>query len=170
MRVAIYARVSTREQKEHGYSVPGQIRQLNKFAESKNWTVVGEYVDAGVSAKDMNRPELQRMLKDVEEGLIDVILVKALDRLTRSVLDLYKILEYREKNDCKFKSATEIYDTTTAVGRMFITIVSAISQWERENLAERVAFGFVEKAESGRYPRGSEAYGFYSENSKVRRK
>jgi site-specific DNA recombinase len=97
-------------------------------------------------AKDMNRPELQRMLRHVEEGIIDCILVYRLDRLTRSVLDLYKILEVLDKNNCKFKSATEVYDTTSAIGRLFITLVAALAQWERENMGERIwgKFGKVD--------------------------
>lgn len=167
MRVAIYVRVSSREQKVKGYSISAQLRQLRKFAESQDWNIVGEYIDPGVSAKDMNRPQLLKMLKDVENGHIDVVLVKNLDRLTRSVSDLYDILEHLEKYDCKFKSATEVYDTTTAVGRMFITIVSAIAQWERENLGERISFGLAEKAQQGKYPNGLPPFGYKVENSKL---
>ncbi|WP_066231869.1 recombinase family protein [Metabacillus fastidiosus] len=77
----------------------------------------------GISAKDMNRPNLKRMIKHIEQGLIDCVLVYKLDRLTRSVLDLYKLLEIFDKHNCKFKSSTEVYDTTSAIGRMFITLV-----------------------------------------------
>lgn len=152
MKTAIYVRVSTEEQANEGYSISGQMKRLKAFCLSQNWDVAGIYADEGISAKDMERPELQRMLRDIKKGQIECVLVYRLDRLTRSVLDLYKMLETFEKYDCKFKSATEVYDTTTAMGRMFITIVAALAQWERENMGERIAFGFEEKARQGKYP------------------
>lgn len=152
MRTAIYIRVSTEEQAKEGYSISAQRQKLKAFCIAQDWDIEGLYADEGVSAKDTNRPQLQRMLKDIEQGKIDCVLVYRLDRLTRSVLDLYKLLEIFEKHDCKFKSATEVYDTTTAMGRMFITIVAALAQWERENLGERISFGFAEKARQGKYP------------------
>jgi site-specific DNA recombinase len=152
MKTAIYVRVSTEEQAKEGYSVSAQKKKLKAFCVSQGWEVAGLYADEGISAKDMERPELQRMLKDIEEGKIECVLVYRLDRLTRSVLDLYKMLETFDKQDCKFKSATEVYDTTTAMGRMFVTIVAALAQWERENMGERIAFGFSEKARQGKWP------------------
>lgn len=152
MRTAIYIRVSTEEQVKEGYSISAQKQKLKAFCVAQDWEVAGLYADEGISAKDTNRPQLQQMIKDIESGHIDCVLVYRLDRLTRSVLDLYKLLEIFEKHDCKFKSATEVYDTTTAMGRMFITIVAALAQWERENLGERISFGFAEKARQGKYP------------------
>ena len=65
------------------------------------------------------------MIEHIEKDIIDCVLVYKLDRLTRSVLDLYKLLEIFEKHNCKFKSATEVYDTTSAIGRLFITMSAA---------------------------------------------
>lgn len=151
MKTAIYIRVSTEEQVKEGYSISAQLQKLKAFCISQEWEVAGIYADEGISAKDMKRPELQRMLKDIKEEKVECVLVYRLDRLTRSVFDLYKLLEVFEGYDCKFKSATEVYDTTTAMGRMFITIVAALAQWERENMGERISFGFVEKARQGKY-------------------
>ncbi|PLR84626.1 recombinase family protein [Bacillus canaveralius] len=151
MRAAIYIRVSTEEQAKEGYSISGQKKRLKAFCIAQDWEVAGLYADEGISAKDMNRPQLQQMIKDIKAGKIDCVLVYRLDRLTRSVLDLYKLLEIFEKHDCKFKSATEVYDTTTAMGRMFITIVAALAQWERENMGERISFGYAEKVRQGKY-------------------
>ncbi|WP_429991941.1 recombinase family protein [Metabacillus fastidiosus] len=109
------------------------------------------YIDDGISAKDMNRPNLKRMIKHIEQGLIDCALGYKLDRLTRSVLDLYKLLEIFDKHNCKFKSSTEVYDTTSAIGRMFITLVAALAQFERENLSERVRIGMEQKAREGKW-------------------
>lgn len=160
MKTAIYLRVSTEEQAREGYSISGHMKKLKAFCISQSWDVAGIYADEGISAKDMNRPELKRMIKDIKNNKIDCVLVYRLDRLTRSVFDLYKLLETFEKHDCKFKSATEVYDTTTAMGRMFITIVAALAQWERENMGERISFGYEEKVRQGKCPLNSAPIGY----------
>ncbi|WP_165571506.1 recombinase family protein [Cytobacillus praedii] len=165
-KVAIYIRVSTEEQVKEGYSISAQKQKLKAFCIAQDWDVAGMYVDEGISAKDMNRPDLQKMIKDIESSKIDCVLVYRLDRLTRSVLDLYKMLEIFEKHDCKFKSATEVYDTTTAMGRMFITIVAALAQWERENTGERISMGLAEKARQGKYPLTFRPFGYDLDLSK----
>lgn len=167
MRAAIYIRVSTTEQAEEGFSISAQRERLTAYVLSQGWEITDFYVDEGRSAKDTDRPELNRMIEDVKNKLVDVVLVYKLDRLTRSVLDLYKLLDIFDKHDCKFKSATEVYDTTTAIGRLFITLVAALAQWERENLSERVSFGMTEKARQGQW-HGSEAPFGYDYNVKTR--
>ncbi|MGE8078125.1 recombinase family protein [Peribacillus loiseleuriae] len=160
MKTAIYIRVSTEEQAQEGYSISAQRQRLKAYCIAQDWNVVGFYVDEGISAKDMNRPQLQKLIKEVEAGDIDCVLVYRLDRLTRSVLDLYKLLQLFEKHGCKFKSATEVYDTTTAMGRLFITLVAALAQWERENTAERVRFGMAEKARQGKWTSSIPPFGY----------
>jgi site-specific DNA recombinase len=160
MRAAIYIRVSTEEQAQEGYSISAQREKLKAYCIAQDWDVVGFYVDEGISAKDMNRPQLQKMIKDIEAGKIDCVLVYRLDRLTRSVLDLYKLLNIFEKHNCKFKSATEVYDTTTAIGRLFITLVAALAQWERENMGERIRLGFQEKVRQGKYAHNHRPFGY----------
>jgi site-specific DNA recombinase len=160
MRVAIYIRVSTEEQAQEGYSIAAQRARLEAYAISQGWEIIYYYIDEGLSAKDMNRTELQRMLKGVEEGVFDIVLVYKLDRLTRSVLDLYQLLETFDKYNVKFKSATEVYDTTSAIGRLFITLVAALAQWERENLGERVSFGMQQKAKEGKWTVSTPPFGF----------
>lgn len=161
MKTAIYIRVSTEEQVKEGYSISAQTQKLKAFCISQEWEVTGLYIDEGISAKDMDRPQLQQMIKDIKDEKIECVLVYRLDRLTRSVLDLYKMLEIFEKHDCKFKSATEVYDTTTAMGRMFITIVAALAQWERENMGERISFGYAEKVRQGKYAHNHSPFGFH---------
>ncbi|MGX7627600.1 recombinase family protein [Bacillus thuringiensis] len=164
MRCAIYARVSTEEQAVEGYSISAQKKKLTAYCEAQDWEVVGYYVDEGISAKNTNRPELIRMIDHIKKGLIDCVLVYRLDRLTRSVLDLYNLLDVFEKYDCKFKSATEVYDTTTAIGRLFITIIAALAQWERENIGERVRVGQQEKVRQGKYTSGRKPYGYNADH------
>lgn len=160
MKTAIYIRVSTEEQAKEGYSISAQKQKLRAFCIAQDWDIAGTYVDEGISAKDMNRPQLQQMIQDVKEGKVECVLVYRLDRFTRSVLDLYKMLEIFEKYNCKFKSATEVYDTTSAMGRMFITIVAALAQWERENLGERIRMGIYEKVRQGKYANNRRPFGY----------
>jgi site-specific DNA recombinase len=82
-------------------------------------------------------------------------------------MDLYKMLELFDKNDCKFKSATEVYDTTTAMGRLFITIVASLAQWERETIGERVRVGLEEKVRQGKYAAQVEPYGYTLKNGEL---
>jgi site-specific DNA recombinase len=165
MKVAAYIRVSTHEQAEEGYSIPAQRNRLEAYALSQGWEIVKWYVDEGESAKDLKRTDLTRMLKDIELKIFDCVLVYKLDRLTRSVMDLYELLSLFDKHDVKFKSATEVYDTTTAIGRLFITIVSALAQWERENLGERVSMGMMQKAKEGKWTVSTPPFGYFSNES-----
>ncbi|MGG3893137.1 recombinase family protein [Geobacillus stearothermophilus] len=160
MKVATYVRVSTDEQAKEGFSIPAQRERLRAFCTSQGWEIVQEYIEEGWSAKDLERPQMQRLLKDIKKGNIDIVLVYRLDRLTRSVLDLYLLLQTFEKYNVAFRSATEVYDTSTAMGRLFITLVAALAQWERENLAERVKFGIEQMIDEGKKPGGHSPYGY----------
>jgi site-specific DNA recombinase len=149
MTVGIYIRVSTLEQANEGYSIAAQKERLTAYCAAQGWVDKKYYVDEGVSAKDTNRPQLQLLLDHVKTDKIRTILVYRLDRFTRSVIDLYNLLNLLEKHNCTFKSATEIYDTSSAMGRMFIGLVALLAQWERENLSERVKMALEEKVSSG---------------------
>ncbi|MGE6377825.1 recombinase family protein [Peribacillus muralis] len=161
MRVAAYARVSTHEQAQEGFSIHAQRERLQAFCVSQGWEIVEEYIEEGRSAKDLDRPKMKKLLNDIKKGHIDIILVYRLDRLTRSVLDLYQLLQIFERHDVSFKSATEVYDTSTAMGRLFITLVAALAQWERENLAERVVFGMEQMVHEGMKPGGHSPFGYH---------
>jgi site-specific DNA recombinase len=149
MTVALYVRVSTTEQALEGYSISAQKERLLAYCTAQGWNNTKLYVDEGVSAKNDNRPELQKMLNDVGEGKISNILVYRLDRFTRKVKDLHKMLEFLEKHNCAFTSATEPYDTSSAMGKLFITIVAALAEWETDNLSERVKMALEKKVADG---------------------
>lgn len=160
MKCIVYVRVSTDEQAKHGFSIAAQIEKLEAYCISQGWELVDKYIDEGYSAKDLQRPAFEKMMDKLKQGNIDVLLVYRLDRLTRSVMDLYKILKILDDNNCMFKSATEVYDTTNAMGRLFITLVAAIAQWERENLGERVRLGMEKKTKLGMWKGGMAPYGY----------
>lgn len=149
MIVGIYIRVSTLEQAEEGYSVPAQKERLIAYCKAQGWDEFKLYIDEGISGKSTNRPKLQLLMDDVKAGKINMILVYRLDRFTRSVRDLHNMLDYLEKYNCKFRSATEMYDTSTAMGRMFIGLVALLAQWETENMSERIKFALDKKVSDG---------------------
>ncbi|MDF2629241.1 MAG: site-specific recombinase for integration and excision [Symbiobacteriaceae bacterium] len=158
MYARIYTRVSTEEQATSGFSLGAQKERLEAFCVSQGWEIAGRYIDEGVSAKDLNRPEFQRMMDEVDKG--DVILVYKLDRLTRSVRDLDDLLREFDTRGVLFRSVTEQFDTTTATGRLFIRMVAEMAQWERETIAERSAFGKQKKAASGEWGGGTVPLGY----------
>ncbi|SDX63995.1 recombinase family protein [Salimicrobium album] len=166
MNVGIYIRVSTEEQVKEGFSISAQKQKLEAYCMAQGWDSYKLYVDQGVSAKNTDRPELQRLLEDIKRQKIKTVLVYRLDRFTRSVLDLQNLLNDMEENECAFVSATELYDTTTAMGRMFINVVAAMAQWERENLGERIRMGLVEKARQGKY-HAQTPFGFIKKDHKL---
>ncbi|KAA0762968.1 recombinase family protein [Bacillus sp. SH5-2] len=168
MKCVLYVRVSTEEQAKHGYSIAAQQEKLEAFCASQGWEIIDTYIDEGYSAKDLNRPKFQLMIEEIKKKEIDVLLVYRLDRLTRSVLDLYKILKILEESDCSFKSATEVYDTTNAMGRLFITLAAGMAQWERENLAERVRLGIEKKTKMGKWKGGVAPYGYTYKNDELK--
>lgn len=160
MRAAIYIRVSTEEQAKEGYSIPAQRDRLTQFVLSQGWEIAGYYVDDGYSAKDMDRPELQRLLQDISSRQIDVVVVYRLDRLTRSVSDLDELLKYFERHKVGIKSATELFDTTSAAGRLFLYMTGVLAQWERENLGERVRMALDRKVMQGEWHGGFAPLGY----------
>jgi site-specific DNA recombinase len=165
MRAVIYTRVSTEEQAKEGFSLDAQREKCRKYVELNEWDFVGEYKDDGYSAKDLNRPAMQKLLRDVEKKAFDLIIIYRLDRMVRSVPDLHNLIERFDQNGVKFVSVTEHFDTTTATGRLFINIIAALAQWERENLSERVKMGMEQKILKGDRIGSHPPYGYdFDEN------
>lgn len=157
----IYIRVSTEDQAKDGFSINAQKEKLTKYAEANDWKIFDYYIDDGISGKNLDgRPEVTRLLNDVESGRINNVLIYKLDRLTRSVRDLIYLIELFEKHNCTFNSQTEKIDTSNAVGRMFVKIIGIFAEFERENLAERVSFGYEQKTREGNYTNTNGVYGY----------
>jgi site-specific DNA recombinase len=150
MRTAIYIRVSTEEQAKEGFSIAAQKERLTAYTYSQEWEIIDYYIDEGYSAKDTNRPQLQRLIKAVRDKKIDVVLVHKLDRFTRSVKDLYNLLDEFDQFKCGFRSAQEQFDTTTSMGRAMMGMLGIFAQWERESIAARVYVGMEQKHLSGK--------------------
>ncbi len=148
----IYVRVSTQEQAKEGYSIGEQKERLSQYASAMGWTVHDCYVDAGFSGSSTDRPSLQRLIDDVESGIIDRVLVYKLDRLSRSQKDtLHLIEDVFLANDCAFVSMSENFDTATPFGKAMIGILAVFAQLEREQIKERLMMGKDARARQGGY-------------------
>lgn len=141
-RAALYIRVSTEEQARHGYSLGEQRRNLESFAEARGLAVVGVYADEGVSARKAmsRRKELQRLLADVDAGLVDVIVIKCLDRWFRNVADFYKVQERLDARGVKWACTQEEIDTSTTAGRLMLNMRLSIAQHESDQTSDRIKY------------------------------
>lgn len=141
LRAGLYERVSTDEQAKYGFSIKTQIDALEEHCKENKMKIVDHYTDDGVSGGKaaFRRPEMSRLLDDVKAGKIDIILFTRLDRWFRNVQEYFKVQEILDLNKVEWRAIWEDYDTTTANGRMSITIFLAIHQNEREKGAERVS-------------------------------
>jgi DNA invertase Pin-like site-specific DNA recombinase len=154
-----YVRVSTDRQAEQGVSLEAQEAKIRAMATVQGAELVDVIVDGGESAKSLNRPGLQQLMAMVNAGKVQAVIVAKLDRLTRSVKDLCGLLELFEKRKVALISVAEALDTGSAAGRLVITIMGAVSQWEREAIGERTRDALRHKRAQGQRV-GNIAYGF----------
>ena len=153
--IALYERVSTDIQMEKGYSIPEQKDSLEKYCQVMGWNEYKHYTDGGFSGANIERPALTELIRDVERGKINKVIVYKLDRLSRSQKDtLYLIEDIFLKNECDFISISESFDTNSALGRATIGILGVFSQLERENIKSRMAMGRLARAKSGKFKGG----------------
>ncbi|HAR41031.1 MAG TPA: hypothetical protein DCS07_00085 [Bdellovibrionales bacterium] len=165
-QVGFYLRVSTEEQAENPEgSIKNQEERLKltlalKNTDGKFGTLAGVYCDAGRSGKDMNRPELKRLLKAIEAGEINMVMVSELSRLSRSIKDFSQIWEFMQAHGCGFLSLRENFDTSTAAGEMMLYSIANFAQFERRQTSERVAAGFLSRAQRGLWNGGPLPLGY----------
>ena len=163
MRAALYIRVSTQEQAQEGFSINAQRLSLVSYCESMEYQISEIYVDDGYSAKDMNRPQLQKLLSDADERLFDTVIVHKLDRFSRNVSNMYELVERLRKCGVSFQSKQEKFDTGTPMGSAVMGILIVLAQWERETIAERVRFGVEQMVREGKRPGSVIPYGYTSD-------
>src|SRR5580698_4569262 len=149
MKAIGYVRVSTDRQAEQGVSLEAQEAKIRAMATVQGVHLLDVVVDGGESAKSLNRPGLQRILGLINAGTVQAVIVAKLDRLTRSVKDLCGLLELCEKRKVALVSVAESLDTGSAAGRLVITIMAAVSQWEREAIGERTRDALRHKRGNG---------------------
>lgn len=167
-RVFIYVRVSTNKQAEEGYSIPQQIDRLRKYCEAMGWQVVKIYTDDGYSGGDLQRPAIKQMVKELEKGNADIVLVDKLDRLSRSQFDtLYMIQKVFDANNVGFVSRAESFDTSTPFGKAMVGILAVFAELERSRIKERMADGKEGRAKEGKYKGGGKPSIGYDYNPKT---
>ena len=170
--MAIYCRVSTREQAEEGFGLRDQERRLRKYVEvlyeGKEHGIL-VYIDEGKSAKDLERSGIKGMVADIKDNQISHIYIHKLDRLTRSVKDLLYLVELFEKYEVSLVSLSEQFDMGTALGKLMVGIIIQMAQWERETISERTIRGLEQSAREGRYTLGTCPFGYRRDkNNKIK--
>ena len=162
----IYIRVSTFDQAREGFSLREQEERLKEFCKFKRYNIYKVYQDAGISAKNDKRPAYQEMIEDVKKGNINVIVALKLDRLTRSVYDIEKLMKFVNDYECDIDCMADESNTTTSNGRMVMRIMTSVSQNEIEKCSERTKFGMAGAIKNGHIPNRT-GLGFKRGNKKL---
>lgn len=167
-KIAIYTRQSI--DKKDSISVETQFDSCKLRLTDEELKQVEKYSDKGYSGKNTNRPEIQKLISDIEDNKIEKVLVYKLDRISRNITDFYKLYETMEEHSCEFCSATENFDTSTSMGKAMMGILAVFAQMERENIQKRVKDNYYDRTERlGSWPGGPAPYGFKNSKTEDRR-
>lgn len=172
LRCAIYTRKSSEEGLEQDFnSLDAQREACEAYVKSQKhegWELVEkQYNDGGFSGGTMNRPAFIELLKDVEKGEIDVVVVYKVDRLTRSLMDFAKIVDVFDKHETSFVSITQQFNTTTSMGRLTLNILLSFAQFEREVTGERIRDKFAASKKKGMWINGKPPMGYVKEDGRL---
>jgi site-specific DNA recombinase len=172
LRCAIYTRKSSEEGLEQDFnSLDAQREACEAFVASQKregWTLVGEmYDDGGFSGATMDRPAFQRLLSDVTESKIDVVVVYKVDRLTRSLSDFAKIVDIFDEHAVSFVSVTQQFNTTSSMGRLTLNILLSFAQFEREVTGERIRDKIAASKKKGMWMGGQPSLGYDVKDRKL---
>lgn len=163
MKVVGYARVSTEEQARDGVSLAGQGTKIGLYCQLHELELVRTVEDAGQSAKSLDRPGLAEVLRLLDAGDVEGVVIAKLDRLTRSLRDWLSLIETyfgeRVRRPRKLFSVGDSIDTRTAAGRLVLNVLMSVAQWERETIGERTAAGMMDAVAQGQHC-GKPRYGW----------
>ena len=165
LRCAVYTRKSTEEGLDQEFnSLDAQREACAAFIASQvglGWKLVTDrYDDGGISGGTMERPALQRLLQDIRDRKIDVLVVYKIDRLTRSLADFAKIVEVFDAAGASFVSVTQQFNTTTSMGRLTLNVLLSFAQFEREVTAERIRDKIAASKKKGMWMGGTVPFGY----------
>lgn len=159
MRIATYTRIST-DEAHQPYSLDAQATRLGSYvASQEGWAIVRRESDQK-SGATLDRPGLQKLLREGEAGRFDLLLVYRVDRVARSVRGLAQIIERLDEAGVLFRSATEPFDTSSPAGRMMVQMLGVFAEFERATIVERVIAGMERKAARGEWAAGQVPYGY----------
>jgi len=161
-----YIRVSTNEQANTGVSLKAQEEKIRGYCELYNYDLVEIVKDPGLSAKNLNRPGVQKVLEAIKAKSIDAIIVMKLDRLTRSVRDLANIIELTNKKNVAMISVEEKIDGSTSTGKMLIHLIGVFSEFERNCISDRTKIAMQYKKSKGEVV-GEIPFGFKRTGNKL---
>ena len=145
----IYIRVSTQRQVENGQSIENQLKRLRDYCQYNDFHNIIEISDEGVSGKSQNRSGFKKMMTLIQNHQVENVVVYSLSRFGRNTIEVIQTIELFNKLGISFHSLTENLDTSTSVGRFFISILSSLSQLEREQIGERTKSVLQMKKEKG---------------------
>ncbi|WP_241671619.1 recombinase family protein, partial [Dankookia rubra] len=165
LRCAVYTRKSTDEGLEKEFNtLDAQRDACEAYVASQRaegWMLVRDhYDDGGFSGGTLERPALRRLLADIEQGRIDIIVVYKIDRLSRSLMDFAKLVETMEAHGVTFVSVTQSFNTTTSMGRLTLNILLSFAQFEREVIGERIRDKFAASRSRGMWMGGKVSLGY----------
>lgn len=171
-RCAIYTRKSSEEGLDMEFnSLDAQREACEAYVASQKpegWVAIRDrYDDGGFSGGTLDRPGLQQLLSDVEAGLVDVIVVYKIDRLSRSLMDFAKLVEVFDRNNVTFVSVTQSFNTTTSMGRLTLNILLSFAQFEREVIGERIRDKFAASRKRGMWMGGFVPMGYDVKDRKL---
>ena len=172
LRCAVYTRKSSEEGLDMEFnSLDAQREACEAYVvsqRSEGWVLVPDrYDDGGISGATLERPGLKRLLRDVEAGLVDVVVVYKIDRLSRALTDFSRLVELFEANNVTFVSITQSFNTTTSMGRLTLNILLSFAQFEREVIGERIRDKFAASRRKGMWMGGNVPFGYRVENRKL---
>jgi DNA invertase Pin-like site-specific DNA recombinase len=172
MRCAVYTRKSSEEGLDQEYnSIDAQRDAGHAYIASQRaegWIAVADdYDDPAFSGGNMERPGLKRLMADIEEGKIDIVVVYKIDRLTRSLTDFSRMIDVFERHGVSFVSVTQQFNTTTSMGRLMLNILLSFAQFEREVTGERIRDKITASKKKGMWMGGIPPLGYDVENRRL---